>query len=92
VFRSLRIRLERDVVASMRFVFARKGKGSIYATWGTALLSLLRRPFRIPMKTHVASSALVTMLLSLLAANMAAGQLASTCVENSPERRGDPIE
>jgi hypothetical protein len=44
------------------------------------------------MKTHVASSALVTMLLSLLAANMAAGQLASTCVENSPERRGDPIE
>jgi hypothetical protein len=41
------------------------------------------------MKTHVACSALATMLLSLLATNMADAQLASTCVENSPERRGE---
>jgi hypothetical protein len=41
------------------------------------------------MKTHVACSALATMLLSLLATNMADAQLASTCVENSPERRDE---
>jgi len=29
------------------------------------------------------------MLLSLLTANMAAAQLMPTCVENSPERRGE---
>jgi quercetin dioxygenase-like cupin family protein len=41
------------------------------------------------MKTHSACPALATMLLTLLTANMAAAQLASTCVENSPERRGE---
>ena len=42
------------------------------------------------MKTHTACSAIATMfLLSLLTANMAAAQLMSTCVENSPERRGE---
>ena len=43
------------------------------------------------MKTHPACSAIAMMLLlSLLTANMAAAQLMSTCVENSPERRGEP--
>lgn len=41
------------------------------------------------MKTHVAFSAIATMLLSLLTANRAAAQLMATCVENSPERRGE---
>ena len=41
------------------------------------------------MKTHAACSAIATMLLSLLTANIAAAQLASSCVENSPERRGE---
>lgn len=41
------------------------------------------------MKTHAACSAIALMLLSLLTANMAAAQLVSTCVENSPERRGE---
>jgi quercetin dioxygenase-like cupin family protein len=42
------------------------------------------------MKTHTACSAIATMfLLSLLTANMAAAQLMATCVENSPERRGE---
>src|SRR5882757_4381941 len=41
------------------------------------------------MKTEAASSAIVTMLLSLLTASTAAAQLMSTCVENSPERRGE---
>jgi quercetin dioxygenase-like cupin family protein len=41
------------------------------------------------MKTHAACSAIGVMLLSLLAANMAAAQLAPLCVENSPERRGE---
>lgn len=42
------------------------------------------------MKTHAPCSAIATMmLLSLLTANMAAAQLMSTCVENSPERRGE---
>ena len=42
------------------------------------------------MKTHTASSAIATMLLlSQLTAHMAAAQLMSTCVENSPERRGE---
>ena len=43
------------------------------------------------MKTHSACSAIAPMLLllSLLTANMAAAQLMSTCVENSPERRGE---
>ena len=42
------------------------------------------------MKTHTACSAIATMLLlSLLTANTAAAQLMSTCVENSPERRGE---
>ena len=42
-----------------------------------------------PMKTHGACSAIAVMLLSLLRANMVSAQLASTCVENSPERRGE---
>ena len=42
------------------------------------------------MKTHTACFAIATMLLlSLLTANMAAAHLMSTCVENSPERRGE---
>ena len=41
------------------------------------------------MKTHLACSSIGVMLLSLLTANMAAGQLAPICVENSPERRGE---
>ena len=42
-----------------------------------------------PMKTHGACSAIAVMLLSLLRANIVSAQLASTCVENSPERRGE---
>jgi quercetin dioxygenase-like cupin family protein len=41
------------------------------------------------MKTHAACSTIATMLLSLLIANTAGAQLAATCVENSPERRGE---
>jgi quercetin dioxygenase-like cupin family protein len=41
------------------------------------------------MKTHAACSAIAVMVLSLLTANMAAAQLMATCVENSPERRGE---
>jgi quercetin dioxygenase-like cupin family protein len=41
------------------------------------------------MKTHAACSAIAVMLLSLLTPNMAAAQLMATCVENSPERRGE---
>jgi quercetin dioxygenase-like cupin family protein len=41
------------------------------------------------MKKHAASATIATILLSLLSANMAAAQLMSTCVENSPERRGE---
>ena len=44
---------------------------------------------RLPMKTHAACCAIGGMLLSLLTANMAAAQLMPTCVENSPERRGE---
>src|SRR5437763_1467230 len=40
------------------------------------------------MKTHAACCAIAVMLLSLVRANMVSAQLASTCVENSPERRG----
>ena len=47
-------------------------------------------PIRLtPMKTHAACSAIAAMLLSLVRANMVSAQLASTCVENSPERRGE---
>jgi quercetin dioxygenase-like cupin family protein len=38
---------------------------------------------------QTASAALAVMLLSALTANTAAAQLMSTCVENSPERRGE---
>jgi quercetin dioxygenase-like cupin family protein len=41
------------------------------------------------MKTHAACSTIATILISLLSANRAAAQLMSTCVENSPERRGE---
>jgi len=42
------------------------------------------------MKAHTVCSAIATiLLLPLLTANMAAAQLMSTCVENSPERRGE---
>ncbi len=41
------------------------------------------------MKTHAACSAIATILLSFLSANMAGAQLAANCVENSPERRGN---
>lgn len=41
------------------------------------------------MKTHAAYAAIAVMLFSMLTANMAAAQLMSTCVENSPERRGE---
>jgi quercetin dioxygenase-like cupin family protein len=41
------------------------------------------------MKTHAVHSTIATILFSLLSANMAAAQLMSTCVENSPERRGE---
>jgi quercetin dioxygenase-like cupin family protein len=41
------------------------------------------------METQAARSAIATMLLSLLTASTAAAQLMSTCVENSPERRGE---
>jgi quercetin dioxygenase-like cupin family protein len=42
------------------------------------------------MKTHAACSTIATMmLLSLLTVNTAAAQLMATCVENSPERRGE---
>jgi quercetin dioxygenase-like cupin family protein len=42
------------------------------------------------MKTHLASSVVVgVMLLFLLSANAADAQQMSTCVENSPERRGE---
>src|SRR5207249_6544524 len=41
------------------------------------------------MKTHAACCAIAVMLLSLVRANMVSAQLASTCVENSPERRGE---
>ncbi|MCI0353195.1 MAG: SgcJ/EcaC family oxidoreductase [Acidobacteriales bacterium] len=37
---------------------------------------------------HSASSAIAVILLSVLTANRAVAQLMSTCVENSPERRG----
>jgi quercetin dioxygenase-like cupin family protein len=40
------------------------------------------------MTTHTACAAAVT-LLSVLTANTAAAQVMSTCVENSPERRGE---
>src|SRR6266851_2542851 len=53
------------------------------------IIGRLPTDLSIPMKTHVACSAIATMLLSLLTANMAAAQLMSTCVENSPERRGE---
>lgn len=41
------------------------------------------------MTTHTACSAIAVTLLSVLMANTAAAQLMSTCVENSPERRGE---
>jgi hypothetical protein len=42
------------------------------------------------MKTHAACFTIaMTLLLSLLTANMAAAQLMATCVENSPERQGE---
>jgi quercetin dioxygenase-like cupin family protein len=45
---------------------------------------------RTTMKTRTACSSIATvLLLSLLTANMAAAQLMSVCVENSPERRGE---
>jgi quercetin dioxygenase-like cupin family protein len=41
------------------------------------------------MEIQAARSIIATMLLSLLTASTAAAQLMSTCVENSPERRGE---
>ena len=41
------------------------------------------------MTTHTASAAIAVTLLSALTANTAAAQLMTTCVENSPERRGE---
>ncbi len=41
------------------------------------------------MTTHTACSAIAVMALSALTANMATAQLMPTCVENSPERRGE---
>lgn len=41
------------------------------------------------MTTHTEWPAIAVMLLSMLTANAAAAQLAPTCVENSPERRGE---
>lgn len=41
------------------------------------------------MATHTACSAIAAVLLSVLTANTAAAQLMSTCVENSPERKGE---
>ena len=43
----------------------------------------------IPMTTQTASAATVVTLVSMLIANTAAAQPMSTCVENSPERRGE---
>src|SRR5438874_726470 len=45
--------------------------------------------WRIVMTTHTACSAIAVMALSALTANMATAQLMPTCVENSPERRGE---
>src|SRR5437867_2599729 len=41
------------------------------------------------MATHIAWSAIAVMLLSMQTPNTAAAQLMATCVENSPERRGE---
>jgi quercetin dioxygenase-like cupin family protein len=41
------------------------------------------------MTTHTACAAIAMTLLAALTANTAAAQLMSTCVENSPERRGE---
>jgi len=41
------------------------------------------------MTSHRVCSAIVVMLFSMLTANRATAQLASTCVENSPERLGE---
>lgn len=41
------------------------------------------------MTTHAPCAAIAVTLLSVLTANTAAVQLMSTCVENSPERRGE---
>lgn len=41
------------------------------------------------MKAHPGCSAIAAMLLSLPMVNMAVAQLAPTCIENSPERRGE---
>ena len=43
----------------------------------------------IPMTTRTACAAIAGTLLSMLTPNPAAAQLMSTCVENSPERRGE---
>jgi len=64
-----------------------QAEGLSYRTSGT--VTLADKP-RTAMKTHTACSTIATMLLlSLLTANMAAAQLMSVCVENSPERRGE---
>lgn len=41
------------------------------------------------MTTHTACAAIAVTLLSALTPNTAAAQLMTTCVENSPERRGE---
>jgi len=44
---------------------------------------------RMPMKTHATCWTIAVMLLSVVPLNLAAAQLMPTCVENSPERRGE---